>query len=290
MTSIRDRMQGIDWTRAVAGCALSCIASLSVHVLMLQVAHVPYPSGYPTSGWPIYCGLTLCAFAMLWFCQLATDRLAALPFRVCILFVAAVAAMLREATRVTILDGVVTTAWRYSFVSGLPRFFVPLFLACLCVPTSRYLRRLPARVAGALVIGGLACYAFLPALAYVLKHVLDSMSYLSHDEIYKVPYGWQVEIPAYITFLEPTVAAFLLAAFTLDRFSSKLSLSTFQFTLLVMSFNTSLIRPLLYLSFSPFPVPLALLSMSQFFFEWVILSFGIVLTWRLSSRRCLLAP
>ena len=59
-----------------------------------------------------------------------------------------------------------------------------------------------------------------------------------------------------------------------------------------MMLNTSLIRPLLYLPFSPFRVPLALLSMSQFFFEWVILAVCVAFTWRIaaSDKRSRLAP
>ena len=230
MATLRDQLQGVHWTRAVAGMVLSCIAGLSVHVILLQMAGVPYPTGYPTTGWPVFCGLALSAFSLLWLCRLVADRLATLSLAGRILLIATLAAMLREATRVSILDGVVTTAWRYSFVSDLPRFLVPLFLACLVVPAAPLLRRPGARLAGALLMAGITAYLFLPGLSWVLGHVLHAMRSLSHDEVYKVPYGWQVEVPAYLTFfLEPTVAAFALAALVLDRLSPKLAVNTLQF-------------------------------------------------------------
>lgn len=285
MTALQDRLQGIDRTRAFAGIILSCIAGISVHIVMLQIARVPYPSGYPTAGWPVFCGLAGCAFAMLWLCQRIADRLDTLTISVRILLIGLLASMLREALRVSILDGIVTSAWRYSFVSDLPRSVVPVFLACLCVPAARYVRHTSARVVGAIVIGGLATYVFLPAFSSILGHVLHSIRHLSHDEIYKVPYGWQVEFPSYITFLEPTIAAFLVAALVLDRLSPKLSVGTVQFALLIMALSTSLLRPLLYLPFSPFSAPMALLSMSQFFFEWAVLSVCIALTWHVAAGR-----
>ncbi len=290
MPILRNRLQEVRWPRAVAGIVLSCMAGLSVHVIMLQVAHVPYPTGYPITGWPILCGVTLSAFALLWFCQLTADRLATLSFPTRVLLIALLASMLREAMRVTILDGVVTTAWRYSFVSDLPRFLVPFFLACLAVAAAPHLRGPAARLVGALSIGVITTYVFVPVLSSLLGHILQTIRYLSHDEIYRVPYGWHVEVPAYITFLEPTIAAFLLAALVLDRLSSSLSVSTLQFAFLVMAINTSLVRPLLYLPFSPFPVSLALLSMSQFFFEWLVLSVCIALTWRVACSTTALLP
>jgi hypothetical protein len=63
MATLGDRLQDVQWPQAGAGIVLSCIAGLSVHVVMMQVAHVPYPAGYPTTGWPIFCGLALSAFA-----------------------------------------------------------------------------------------------------------------------------------------------------------------------------------------------------------------------------------
>ena len=285
MAALQDQLQDIDKTRAIAGIILSCIAGISVHIVMLQIAHVPYPKGYPTAGRPVFCGLAGSAFAMLWLCQRIADRLDTLSLSVRILLIGLLASMLREALRVSILDGVVTSAWRYSFVSDLPRSVVPVFLACLCVPAARYVRQFPARMVGALVIGGLATYVFLPAFSSVLGHMLHSIQYLSHDEIYKVPYGWQVEVPSYITFLEPTIAAFLVATLVLDSLSPKLSVCTLQFALLIMALNTNLLRPLLYLPFSPFSAPMALLSMSQFFFEWAVLSVCIAVTWHVAAGR-----
>ncbi len=95
------------------------MVALSVHVVMLQVLNVPYPSGYPTSGWPVFCNLALTAFALTYFYLLSMDDFA-LPARCLLLFV--LAAMLREALiRLPVMNGFATTAWRYSFVDGLPR-------------------------------------------------------------------------------------------------------------------------------------------------------------------------
>ena len=37
------------------------------------------------------------------------------------------------------------------------------------------------------------------------RHILASIAYLNHEEVYKAPYGWQIEVPAYITYMEPVV-------------------------------------------------------------------------------------
>ena len=46
---------------------------------MLQVVNVPYPAGSPAPRWASFCGLALASLALLWFCQLAADRLKTLP-------------------------------------------------------------------------------------------------------------------------------------------------------------------------------------------------------------------
>ena len=42
------------WWRAVAGMLVTTVVSLSLHAVMLQGLHVPYPYMYPKAGWAAY--------------------------------------------------------------------------------------------------------------------------------------------------------------------------------------------------------------------------------------------
>ena len=127
--------------------------------------------------------------------------------------------MLREGGRLIVMNAVVTTAWRYPFVDGLARPFTMFTLACLAVLAAPYVQGPARRLGGALLIGALVNYLLSPGVQVLHDHALQAIASLSHDKVYKVPYGWQVEVPSYITFIEPTIAAFILAAFVWDRLS-----------------------------------------------------------------------
>ncbi len=52
----------------------------------------------------------------------------------------------------------------------------------------------------------------LPLIDKAFGQILASIAYLNHDEVYKAPYGWQIEVPTYITYLKPVVACFIMVA------------------------------------------------------------------------------
>ncbi len=275
--------QRVSWPVAAIGIVLSCATALSIHVVMLEALHVPYPKGYPTIGWSAFCGTALSAYALSWIYTLAEDRLFVLSAFQRIALFAALTAMLREAFRVTLLDGVVTTAWSYSLLSDSPRFAVSIALAALVILIRPRFTHPIKRLLSALITSATITYVLMPMFLSLLGKALAHYSYLEHTEVYTR--GWRLEIPAYITFLEPTLAAFLLSALVWDRLSAVRAIRTVQFICLIMAINTSLIRLPLYPLFSPFPVRLALLSMSQFFLEWLVLSLSIIATWRASHYR-----
>ena len=285
MLSFYELFQRVQWPKALIGLSVSCVAAFSVHTVMLQVAHVPYPTNFPATGWAIFSGLTLSAFALVWCCQLAADRLNSFPVLGRLVLVGALAVMLREGLRVIIMEGVVTTAWRYSVVNDIARPLTMMALAWLAVLSATYLQGWRKRLGGALLIAAPVNYLISPAVKIVRDRVLLAMASLSHDEVYKAPYGWRVEVSSYATFLEPTIAVFVLAALVWDRLSLRPSVRMLQFAFLVMGINTILLRPLLYLPFSPFTLPVSLLNVSQFFFESLVLAVAVGSTWMYADRR-----
>ena len=54
MTALADKLTQVAWPKALLGMFLTCMVALSVHVGMLQGLNIPYPDGYPTTGWPVF--------------------------------------------------------------------------------------------------------------------------------------------------------------------------------------------------------------------------------------------
>jgi hypothetical protein len=201
------------------------------------------------------------------------------PARCLVLFL--LASMLSESLiRVPVMNGFATTAWRYSIVESLPRLIRTLLICCLVVFASPTLIRLWQKIVGALAISAIVQLLCVPFVSKVFGHILASIAYLNHDEVYKAPYGWQIEVPAYITYMEPVVACFVMVALVWDRLSKNLSTRTIQFVLLVMMINGRLLAPFIYVLYSTFRPALALLSMGQFFLEALTLALLTTLTWR----------
>ena len=114
--------------------------------------------------------------------------------------------------------------------------------------------------------------------------MLTRFAHLNHEEVYKAPYGWQVEVPAYITYVEPVAACFMIAALVWNRLANNLPMRTLQFALLVLIISTRLILPFVYIFYSQFSPSIALLSMGQFFLEALTLAILTTFTWRLCQK------
>jgi hypothetical protein len=286
MLALEDKLKLVDWPKALIGMVVTTLLALSVHVVMLQVLNVPYPTGYPKAGWAVFGQVALSVLGLMVFYRLAIFEFARFSVVIRCLTLFLLVAMLREALiRGPVMDGFATTAWVFSIVSSLPRLITILIISCLVVVTEPWVARPWQVLLTAIAIAALIQFLCAPLIGAAFSHILDSISYLSHDEVYKAPYGWQIEVPAYITYLEPVAACFVMAAVVWERLSRNMVLRTVQFVLLVLAMNTILIRPIVYVFYAPFGASTALLSMGQFFLEALALALLTVCNWRFSQRR-----
>ncbi len=105
----------IRWPVLILGMGLTLVAALSVHVVMLQGLHVPFPNNTLVAWPPRYLNMALAMLAMILFNDVATPWMASRSWlsRTVLLFL--VFSMLREElVRAVVMDGVTTTAWTFS--------------------------------------------------------------------------------------------------------------------------------------------------------------------------------
>ena len=113
-----------------------------------------------------------------------------------------------------------------------------------------------------------------------VKAVESRISYFSHDSLWNPPYDWHVMVPAYMTYVEPTLTCFLVAFLIWDRLPEQRLLRYGSFSIIVTSLNGVLSHPLIYPFFSKLSFGVAVLSAGQFFSKALRLlssqaSFGI---------------
>jgi hypothetical protein len=264
---------------------LTTVLSLSVHVLMLDVLGIPHPSVENVPQFIVLINQALSITATILFYRLATPTFERFPMIGRCLLLTAIYAMLNEALlRSFIMDVVVSHDWIYCFVENLARPLEYLAVCSLIVAFAPRLKGAWAITAGGILIAALSMFAINPPIDRGFRALIDSLEYLDTGNIYNPPYGWQVNVPSYLTFLEPVIASYVIAALVLKRLSLTSTHQILLFVLLIMSMKRSIVPTLVYSFYQSRPMPAAILSESQFFLEILVMAFLTSLGWRLSRR------
>ena len=260
---------------------ITLVVSLSVHVFMLQVLRIPFPDFDRVALWARLANTALAVFALIVACSAAQPRLGRFSKGAQCIIVFILYAMLKESLRGILMNGVVTRGWGFDLVAGLPSLAYAFALCTLTVSLAPALRSLSARVSGAAVLTGIATFAIRPALGILFAPALKAAAHLDHPEVYAFPYGWQVLIPAYITYAEPVIACMCLAYLIWDSLSPKAGMRILQFCFLILSIRGMLLPTLIYSFYGKAKLPVEMLSESQFLFETVALAVLTAITWHI---------
>jgi hypothetical protein len=274
----------INYLTLLIGMLMTLLVSLSVHVVMLQVLHVPFPEFAGVSIWASFLNMAGAVLAMMLLCSAARPRLALFSKVSQCIIVFLLYVMLKETFRGILMNGVVTTAWRFDLVAGLPSLTYGLILTTLLVIVTPLLGSIWAKGMGAGVITAVAMFVLRPALSKAFAPFLKAAQHFDHDEIYSFPYGWHVLLPAYVTYAEPVIACMLIAVLVWHSLSTKPVFRLVQFCMLILLIRGMLFPSFVYSFYSKAKLPIAMLSQSQFLFETVSLAVLTALVWQLSAR------
>jgi hypothetical protein len=279
----------IFWWRLALHIALTAILALSIHVVMLDVLAIPHPDITHVSTRAIFLNDALSVTATFVIYRLA-PLFAARPFFLRCLLLTAVYAMLKEALfRNFIMDGVVSHAWRYSLVENLAQPVMYLIICSMIVLLASRLRSTAQIIAAGIAVTAVTSLLIDPLISGAFGKLVASIEYLDTGNIYNPPYGWQVNVPSYIRFLEPVLASFFIAAVVWDKLSPAPTRRIVQFVLLVMAMKGSILTTLIYSFYQGRSLPAAFLSESQFGIEILVMTLLTAVGWQLSHRRSKLA-
>jgi hypothetical protein len=262
---------------------------LSVHVLMLQRLHVPFPELSVISPPFKFAIRVMATLGLIFFWQLSCRKLPrSFVKQAAALFL--FSAMLTENLfRGPFMDAYCTTAWTFMFVANIPKLLMMALAAAMIAAAAPRLPLVSRKVAGALVITALSEFVVGPLIGKAMGPVMAAIAHLApQSEWCTLPYGANVLIPAYLTFLEPVLACFGGAALIWDQLSRSRGMRFVQFTLLILLIKNQLITPFVYAMLAKMPFLIALASDGQFALEAAALALLTGLTWERSiSRRAI---
>jgi len=273
-------------SRIGIGIIFTAVGALSVHAVMLQGLHVPFPelsAISPAFKFPIRVMATL---GLIIYWQLSSRNL---PRS----FVKQSAALFLFSTMLTenlfrspFMDAYCTTAWTFIFVANIQKVLTMALAAVMIVAATPKLPLVWQKVAGALVITALTAFVIGPLIDRAMAPVMLAIAHLApQSEWCTLPYGANVLIPAYLTFLEPVIACLAGAALIWDQLSPSRGLRFVQFTLLILAIKNLLVTPFVYAMLAKEPFLSALTSDGQFALEAVALALLTGITWEWSTGR-----
>jgi len=253
--------------------------ALSVHSFLLERLNVPYPFSYPRRGFPEFLNSAPTMFALIYFFKISSlgKSTRSSVFKIGYVFI--VYAMLKETLfRFPIMNGICSTAWVYSLIEDLPKLF-QLLVASILIVTVPKPGSVIYQVVTAVVAAALMVFIFEPFVTLAFHPLLSHFSSFNHTDIYLPPYGWNVQIPAYITFIEPVIACFIIYANVEGNLLKKLPAKYLQFTFLILMVRGFAVSPFIYMFYAKLPPFTAIASMGQFTLETVVLGVLTALSW-----------
>ncbi|WP_406586462.1 hypothetical protein [Asaia lannensis] len=209
---MHDNTKKVDWNWLILGVVTATFLPIGIHTIMLDNLNIPYPAAFPREGWASLPDRALRVFSMLVLCGTIRAN-ARLSTSMRFLIISLAVAALNEALlRLPIMRNVVSTHWTiYPFVDNLPEVIRYAALAIVVMAITPYAVSVAARAASALVIAICVDFILAPYLGKIFAPLIAANASREGDQLYTVPYDWHVDLPSYLTFAEPAIAALLLA-------------------------------------------------------------------------------
>jgi hypothetical protein len=256
---------------------LASVLSISVHVVMLQVLNVPYPpkiESIPVANYiSIFCKV-LGIFLVFLF---SNNRFKNMGFyKVVFIFSLLILAINEDLIRVLLMNILVSKAILYTIIGVLP-IYIETVLICASI-TIFFRYKSNANVlwsVGFIIILSTLFYFIFPVLQELSNNMLTQVSNPDQSKAIQPPYGLNILIPAYLTYLSPVIASFIVYYFMqskLRQYNTLLHTSLFVIIMILsIGFASGFINAFIAPLFWHY-----LYSFSQFFLEKILLAILII--------------
>jgi hypothetical protein len=274
----------IHWYRFFIGVFITGICALSVHAIMLQVLGAAFPDlsvVTPSYRFFIRAAQTLGLLVLWQYASKTVDRSFLKQWGLLFL----ITAMLTEdLVRGPFMAGYCTHAWLFAFVSNIPKLLSLAIVSAIVVAVTPRISGIVRKTVAAVILAAFAIFALNPLIGMAFAPVMQSIANLApQSEWCTLPYGPNVLIPAYISFVEPTLACMAAGLLTWRQLSTSRGMRFVQFSLIVLAIKNQLLTPFFYAALAKGSFIAGLTSEGQFVLEALVLALltGVTMEWSL---------
>ncbi len=275
----------INWALLIPLLIVSGVVSLSAHVLTLY-SGVPFPTGYPHTGVPRYLDFIVELLGIMFLYSLTRDLFVGKSLFVRWMLLFLLTTTLQERLlRAPLVDTFATTAFRYSVLKDSKALWGVLIATVVIAALDRRLESFRNKLMLALGLSAVLVFLVAPVIDIAYVNLLNHFSYLDRPGLYNFPYPWQLNLPAYILFIEPTVSAAFIYMFAQRYLPKSPTVNILGFALLVAAVRYDILGPFIYPFFAKdLTLPVAMMSRGQFLFEAVTLGVTVAASCRLAVK------
>lgn len=262
------------------------VLSLSVHAVMLQVLHVPYPYSFPHTGWARLPDGIFSAFGAIYLSahlpQGIRKRNFAIRWALLFLLLAAVHETLFRSPFMEFIN--LSNFTLYPFLDNIPKLIPLAVIAIGAESWTRQEHSFRSNLFAAALLAAIVGLLVRPFADYAFTGVIHFTESQEGHQRYGLPYDWHILLPAYLTFFEPVIAA-LLTGRAIRRNLPPEPLTRFGITAtLILALKGPLFAPLINIHYANTTALTAVLSYAQFTFETMALGILTATTLHFASR------
>jgi hypothetical protein len=274
-SSSSDRRNGRSfWLRISIGLLAASLIPIGIHTVLLDDLGVPYPAALPHTGLAIVPDHVLLMGGIIVLDAVMRRGGVTWAGRLAFLFLT-VAAINQVLFRMPVMRNIVSTKWTiYPFVDNLPDVSRVGAMVLAAMAMNYIAQRFGTKAVFATIATLAVDMAVMPLIRAEFAGVIANNATREGEQLYNIPYDWHVNVPSYLTSIEPAAGA-LIVALTLHR----AKIHPWMSACVIFALQAG---PLFRLALNPFYAPsgiaLAVLSEAQFTFEAIALSLIVVAT------------
>jgi hypothetical protein len=270
MNKISERMS---WPILIVGAIVTMVLALSVHAVMLQGLHVPYPYNFPHTGWARLPDGILSVFGAIYLSSHLPQSIRKRSFALrCALVFLLLATIHETFFRDPFMEFInLSNFTLYPFLDNIPKL-IPL--AVIAIGVESWTRRehsFKANLLAATLLAAIAGLLVKPFANYAFTGVIHFTEAQEGHQRYGLPYDWHILLPAYLTFFEPVIAAVVIGLAIRHKLPPT-PLARFGITsALILALKGPVFAPLINIHYANTAALTAVLSYAQFTFETMAL-------------------
>ena len=264
------------WLSMSLGLLAATLIPIGIHTLILDELGVPYPAALPHTGLPIVPDHVLLMGGVVVLDTIMRRRGVKIAGRLAILFLT-VAAINQALFRLPVMRNVVSTKWTiYPFIDNLPDLMRIGAMVLAAMVINHVARRDGTKFVLATITTTAVDLALMPLIHAAFAGIIASNVKREGDQLYNIPYDWHVDVPSYLTSVEPAAGALIVALMLhLAKVGPLVSVGTI-FALQAGPLFRVALNPL----YAPSSMAIAVISEAQFTFEAIALALIVIVTTR----------